>query len=53
MAKNEEVKAYCVVCKKMRTMKSPKPKKMKNGMNTLRGTCVKCGCKMCKITGKA
>ena len=47
-----EVKAYCVRCKKMQVMVDPKEKKMKNGMNTARGACVKCGCKMCKILGK-
>ena len=45
--------AFCVRCKKKQTMVNAKPGKMKNGMKVLKGQCSKCGCKMCKIVGKA
>ena len=50
MAKTYE--GYCVRCKKKREMEKVKEVVMKNGMNTARGECIKCGCKMCKILGK-
>ena len=36
-----------------REMKDVKEVVMKNGMKAAKGVCVKCGCKMFKILGKA
>lgn len=44
---------YCVRCRQVREMKAPKMVVMKSGMNSARGKCIKCGCNMCKIVGKA
>jgi len=44
---------YCVRCKKKREMENTKKFTMKSGMNAVKGECVKCGCKMCKILGKS
>ena len=45
-------KAYCMKCKTKREMKGEKKVKMKNGMAAVRGSCVKCGTGMYRITGK-
>jgi len=49
----KEITGYCVRCKKKREMTNTKPFKMKTGMKAMKGECIKCGCKMCKILGKA
>lgn len=46
------VEAYCVKCKRKRTMKNPKLTTMKNGRKAYKGTCSVCGTKMFVITGK-
>uniref|UniRef100_A0A6M3IUF0 DUF5679 domain-containing protein n=1 Tax=viral metagenome TaxID=1070528 RepID=A0A6M3IUF0_9ZZZZ len=51
MAKTYE--GYCVKCKKKREMEKVKVVVSANGMNMAKGSCIKCGCKMCKIIGKA
>jgi len=43
---------YCVRCKTERVMKNTEISKMKNGREAVKGVCVQCGCKMCKIMGK-
>jgi hypothetical protein len=48
-----KVLARCMKEKAEREMKDPKEVVMKNGMAALKGVCIKCGCKMFKITGKA
>jgi hypothetical protein len=45
----EDVKGYCMKCKKMMTMDNGKKSKMKNGREMMKGECHKCGCKMAKI----
>lgn len=45
----EDVKGYCMKCKKMMTMVDPKEKVMKNKRKMALGTCEKCGTKMAKI----
>lgn len=42
-------KAYCVKCKKMQDISSPKKVKSKNGRSMLKGICSKCGTKMNKF----
>ena len=44
---------YCVKCKEKTTAKSPKKVTMKNGMNSLQGTCSDCGTRVSVITGKS
>ena len=43
------VDGYCVKCKAKKPMKDPKPAKMKNGRDFIRGICPTCGTKMSKI----
>lgn len=43
------VKGYCVKCKKMIEMKTPKKKLMKNGRPMMQGLCPKCGTKVNRI----
>lgn len=50
---NGPLEAYCVRCKAKRQFKSHKVNVSKTGMNMAKGECIKCGCKMCKILGKA
>jgi len=48
----KKVEAYCMKCKAKRNMKDAKleTKKVKNSTRyMMRGTCEKCGCKMCKF----
>ena len=42
------VKGYCVRCKKMVEMQSPKQEKMKNGRPVVKGACT-CGTRLCRI----
>lgn len=49
----EEVIGYCVRCKAKKTMKGVKVVVSKTGMKMAKGTCPKCGTKMCKILGKS
>ena len=43
----------CMRCKADREMKNEKVVVNKRGMKMAKGQCVKCGCNMCKILGKA
>ncbi len=43
------VEAYCVKCKAKRQMKDPKPNKMANGRDSVKGTCPVCGTGMFRI----
>jgi hypothetical protein len=45
--------AYCVRCKSKEEVKNPEVVQTKNGRRRLKGTCIKCGCGMSKILGKA
>lgn len=47
------MKGRCMREKADREMKDVKEVTMKNGMKAAKGVCVKCGCKMYKILGKA
>ena len=49
----KEYIGYCVKCKKKREMEKAKVVVSKSGMNMAKGTCIKCGTKMCRILGKA
>lgn len=51
MASAEE--AYCVKCKKKRTMTNTEHVTMKNGRPALKGTCPVCGTGMYKILSTA
>lgn len=46
------VTGYCVKCKSKREMKNTKNVTMKNGRQAVKGSCVKCGTGMYRITGK-
>ena len=48
-----EYEGRCMRCKTTRKMKNAEVVKMKNGMKAAKGECVKCGCKMYRILGKA
>ena len=50
--KPRAIEAYCVKCRTKRRIKSPTRSKVKDGRPAIRGTCPKCGAKMCRI-GKA
>jgi len=43
---------YCVKCKAKSGMKDTKVETTKNGRNMMKGICVKCGTKMCRILPK-
>ncbi|MBI4329545.1 MAG: hypothetical protein HY685_06745 [Chloroflexi bacterium] len=43
------MEAYCMHCRKMRTIKSPSKITMKNGRPATQGTCAVCGTKVFKI----
>ena len=43
------VEGYCVKCKAKREMIKPKQEKTKKGGNIIKGTCPKCGTKMCRM----
>lgn len=45
------MKAYCVKCKKMVTMRNPVKVTMKNGRKATQGTCPNCGTKVFRIGG--
>ena len=45
------MEGYCVSCKAQREMKDSKQEVAKNGRQMLKGSCQKCGTKMCKFTG--
>jgi DNA-directed RNA polymerase subunit RPC12/RpoP len=45
-------KAYCVKCKKEVTMKDPKKKVNKRGLEYMQGNCPNCNIKVNRITGK-
>lgn len=45
--------AYCVRCKDKQEVSNAEVVTMKNGRRRLKGTCIKCGCGMSKILGKA
>lgn len=49
------MKARCMRCKTDRDMANAKEVIIegKAKMKAMKGTCAKCGCKMCKILGKA
>jgi hypothetical protein len=55
MIMGEEIIAYCVKCKKKQKMVMDKSKLVvsKIGMEMRKGPCIKCGCIMCRILGKA
>lgn len=42
---------YCVKCKAKKEMVFPKLSKNSKGLSMVRGTCKKCGTKMCKMGG--
>lgn len=44
-------KGYCMKCKVSREMTSVKLTKTKKGTPMAKGTCSKCGTKMCRIGG--
>jgi len=46
------VEAYCMKCKGKTEMKDPKPTKMANGRDAIKGVCPKCGTGMFKIGTK-
>ena len=49
----DEYKGYCVKCKQKGVkMDNPKVVTTKNGRRMAKGTCPKCGTKMCCILGK-
>ena len=47
------IQGYCVRCKAKRPMEGVKEVISKSKMRMAKGTCADCGCKMCKILGKA
>jgi len=44
-----QVEAYCVKCKSKRTIKDPFETTLKNGRSAIKGKCVKCGSKVCRM----
>lgn len=42
----------CMRCKENKQMKDTEEVTMKNGGTMVKGICIDCGCKMCKIIGK-
>ena len=49
LKKPPAIEAYCVKCRTKRRIKSPTRSKIKDGRPAIRGTCPKCGAKMCRI----
>jgi hypothetical protein len=49
---DEAMTGRCMRCKANKEMKDVEESTMKNGGTMAKGTCVDCGCKMCKILGK-
>ncbi|HVK05932.1 MAG TPA: DUF5679 domain-containing protein [Armatimonadaceae bacterium] len=43
------MEAYCFKCKGKREMKDQVEMRMKNGKQSVTGTCVTCGAKLCRI----
>lgn len=48
----EKYIAYCFKCKKKEEVNNPVVGKMKNGMNSVKGTCLACNGKVYKILPK-
>lgn len=46
---DEPITGRCMRCKAPKEMKDIEVSTMKNGGKMAKGTCVDCGCKMCKI----
>jgi len=44
-----QVEAYCVKCKSKRAIKDPFETTLKNGRSAIKGKCVKCGSKVCRM----
>ncbi len=49
---DEVMTGRCMRCKENKEMKDTEEVTMKNGGTMVKGVCVDCGCKMCKILGK-
>ena len=49
---NEKIENYCMRCKTKREMVKTTETKTSKGVRMLKGECVKCQCKMCKMLGK-
>lgn len=45
--------AYCMKCQRQQEIKDAEKTVTKNGVNMVKGTCQKCGTKVCRITGKS
>ena len=45
------MEAYCVKCRKKRTIDSAEPVVLKNGRLAMKGTCSVCGSKVVKFSG--
>lgn len=49
--KASDSEAYCVKCKKTRSVENAKKTTTKNGRSAIKGECAKCGTKVFKFTG--